>query len=92
MKVFLHILSKKKPSWQPADECLDFWRIPIVGEYLTVSSGSPMYLVKLVVHTPFEREVKAEVWAVEVDKTQGGYNHQIAKEWSEETGIKLTYG
>jgi len=90
MKLFLHILSKERPSWEPADESLDFGRIPAVGEYLATESSSPIYLVKLVVHTPFEREIKAEVWAVEIDMTQGRLNQKIAKEWSNETGIRLT--
>jgi len=91
VKVILHILTKEAANWVPADVNLDFARIPVEGEYLTVASGSPMYLVKLVVHTPFERESKAEVWAVEVDGTQGRYNWEVAEEWSKKTGIKLAF-
>jgi hypothetical protein len=65
MKVFLHTRSYGKLDWRNEDR--DFARIPTIGEYLTRHVTSPWYQVQIVVHTPFECEFDAEVYAVEVD-------------------------
>ncbi len=65
MKVFLHTRSEGKYDWN--NEYRDFAQIPNVGDYLALNSGSPWYLVQVIVYTPFPCDVEAEVYAVEVD-------------------------
>ncbi len=65
MRVFLHTRSEGKTDWK--NENRDFARIPNTGEHLSLSSDSPWYEVQLVVHTPFDTDIEAEVYAVEVD-------------------------
>lgn len=68
MKVFLHTRSHGRFDWR--NEARDFARIPIVGEYLTRYVTSPWYKVQIVVHTPFECEFDAEVYAIKVDHNE----------------------
>ena len=65
MKVFLHTRHHGEFDW--LNEFRDFARIPIAGEYLARDVSSPWYQVQLVVHTPFECDCDAEVYAIEVD-------------------------
>jgi hypothetical protein len=65
MKVFLHTRSQQQRDW--LNEPREFARIPDVGEYIAVSSDSPWFKVELVLHTPFECEFDAEVYAVAHD-------------------------
>ena len=65
MKVFLHTRSQGTSDWE--NEIRTFERIPITGEYLSLSTDSPWYRVQLVLHTPFPCDCEAEVYAVEVD-------------------------
>jgi len=71
MKVFLHTRDMGKFNW--VNEIREFARIPIEGEYLALNSNSGWYKVQLVVHTPFECDCNAEVYAVKVD-------HNLVKE------------
>lgn len=68
MIVFLHTRSKGNFNW--VNEIREFARIPIVGEYLAMDVSSPWHQVQLVVHTPFECDCEAEVYAVEVDHNE----------------------
>lgn len=65
MKVFLHTRNIGEFNW--INELREFARIPVEGEYLTLSSTSDWYKIQLVVHTPFECDCHAEVYAVKVD-------------------------
>jgi hypothetical protein len=66
MKVFLHT-RKPGEDWNNNEE-REFVQVPHLGEYLTLRSDSPWYLVKLVIHTPHGHgAVDAEVFAEEVD-------------------------
>lgn len=65
MKVFLHTRSPQQRDW--LNEARQFARIPAVGEYIAVSSDSPWFQVELVVHTSFECDFDAEVYAVAHD-------------------------
>jgi len=64
-KVFLHLHDPRQANW--TNQIYDFARIPNEGEYLTVSSDSTWYKVELIVHTPFSKDMDAEVYAVKVD-------------------------
>lgn len=68
MIVFLH--TREKGSFEWINEIREFARIPIVGEYLALDVSSPWYQVQLVVHTPFECDCEAEVYAIEVDHNE----------------------
>ena len=68
MIVFLHTRTRGLFDW--ANEIRDFARIPVVGEYLALDVSSPWYQVQLVVHTSFECDCDAEVYAVEVDHNE----------------------
>jgi hypothetical protein len=65
-RVFLH--TRNHGTDKMTNEEYDFARIPIIGELVALASVSPCwYKVQLVVHTPFERGLDAEVYAVAVD-------------------------
>jgi hypothetical protein len=64
-KVFLHMHDKGQVNW--VNNYNEFDRIPVEGEYFALSSVSEWYEVELIVHTPFEEELHAEVYAVKVD-------------------------
>jgi len=68
MKVLLHTRSQQQRDW--LNENREFARIPVVGEYVAISSDSPWFKVELVVHTPFPCEFDAEVYAVAEDHLQ----------------------
>lgn len=67
MWIFLHT---KKPGereeWNNEFNS-SFSRVPMVGEYLALSTDSPWYQVRLVVHTPFHCDCEAEVYAIEIN-------------------------
>jgi len=65
VRVFLHTHPPGSSQWRT--EHREFFRIPIVGEYLTLAVTSPWYRVAVVVHTPFSDQFEAELYAVEVD-------------------------
>ncbi len=65
MRVFLHTRTHGQSDW--TNENRDFARIPFIGEHLTLSSTSEWYQVQLVVHLPFDGDLDAEVYAVQVD-------------------------
>jgi hypothetical protein len=79
MKVFLH--TRNRASWNWQNELRNFARIPIVGEYLTLDSESPWYQVLVVVHTPFECDCDAEVYAVMM------YNSEIRQQLLREPSV-----
>ncbi|WP_338708442.1 hypothetical protein [Paenibacillus amylolyticus] len=64
-KVFVHTHTAQDSDWE--NDYYEFSRVPIEGEVFALSSDSPWYEVELVVHTPFEKGLAAEVYAVEVD-------------------------
>lgn len=65
IKVFLHTRISENDNWENVSE--EFVALPSVGEYLTLSSDSEWYEVKIVLHTPFSRDYDAEVYAMRVD-------------------------
>ncbi|GAS82404.1 hypothetical protein [Paenibacillus amylolyticus] len=67
-KVFVHTHTAHDSDWK--NDYHDFSRVPIEGEVFALSSDSPWYQVELVVHTPFEKDLAAEVYAVEVDHSK----------------------
>ncbi|MEG4185187.1 hypothetical protein QUA32_25895 [Microcoleus sp. Pol14D6] len=69
MKVFFHTRSPQERGWSN-NEKREFARIPIVWEYVTTAINSPWFCVQLVVHTPFDCEFDAEVYAVAVDHNE----------------------
>jgi len=64
-KVFVHTHTAGDHDWE--NDYHEFCRIPIEGEFFALESDGPWYQVELVVHTPFEDDLEAEVYAVEVD-------------------------
>lgn len=64
-KVFVHTREQGEMEW--VNDYYPFSRVPVEGEYFTLSSDGEWFLVELVVHTPFDKEVHAEVFAVQVD-------------------------
>ena len=75
MKVFLHTRDQGEFNWN--NEHREFARIPVEGEYLTLHVTSEWYKVQLVVHTPFECQCNAEVYAVKVD-----HNLEMKEIWN----------
>ncbi|KIV56439.1 hypothetical protein AM501_09805 [Aneurinibacillus migulanus] len=65
IKVFLHTYISENDSWENVTK--EFVALPSVGEYLTLSSVSEWYEVKIVLHTQFSRDYDAEVYAIKVD-------------------------
>lgn len=65
MKVFLHTRSAGKHDWTNNNH--EFARIPVIGEFVTLSTTGSWFQIELVVHTPFPCDCDAEVYAVEVD-------------------------
>lgn len=63
--VFLHLHDEGHANWN--NIYFDFERIPVVGEYVTIKSDGDWYKVEMVVHTPFSKDMCAEVYAVKVD-------------------------
>ena len=66
MKVLLHTRRQGQEEW--GKDSREFARIPQTGEYLALSSGSPWYQVRLVVHKPLPCNYSAEIYAVEIDR------------------------
>lgn len=66
MKVFFHTRRPQERGWSN-NEKRDLARIPIVGEYVATAIYSPWFCVQLVVHTHFDGEFDAEVYAVAAD-------------------------
>lgn len=66
MKVTLHTRSHGHYDWH--SDVREFGRVPMVGEHVALSAGSPWYAVQLVVHLPYPGSADAEVYAVEVDQ------------------------
>ncbi|WP_340394908.1 hypothetical protein [Paenibacillus sp. FSL E2-0177] len=64
-KVFVHTHEKGDSEWE--NEYYPFSRVPVEGEFLTLASDGEWYKVEMVVHTPFDREIHAEIYAVKVD-------------------------
>lgn len=65
-KVFVHTQSEKgKRDW--SNEGRDFLRLPVVGEYFTLSFDGEWHIVDLVVHCPFESEYDAEIYGTKVN-------------------------
>jgi len=66
IKVFLHTRDPKESEGN--NEFIEFERIPVVGEYVSLQSADTLwYKVVLVVHTPFPCDCDAEVYAVGLD-------------------------
>ncbi|WP_293304993.1 hypothetical protein [Microcoleus sp. PH2017_22_RUC_O_B] len=69
MKVFFHTRSPQERGWSN-NETPKFAQIPIVGEYVATAIDSPWFCVQLVIHTPFDCEFDAEVYAVAADRNE----------------------
>lgn len=67
-KVFLHLHNQGESDWE--NSYYQFDRIPVEGEYVTTEVNGEWHKVKMVVHTPFDKEVCAEVYAVKVDHNE----------------------
>ena len=68
MKVFTHVRTEACMDWENTYQ--EFGRVPVVGEYFALHGAGPWYQVQLVVHTPFENNLDAEVYAVVVDSLE----------------------
>ena len=65
-KVFVHTQSARgKCDWD--NEGRDFLRLPVVGEYIALSSTGEWHRVDLVLHCPFEAGYAAEIFATRVN-------------------------
>ena len=62
MRVFLHTRESKGSGWNN-NEMREFARVPAIGEYVALADDSEWFEVVLVVHTPFECDCDAEVFA-----------------------------
>ncbi|MEK3943526.1 hypothetical protein [Paenibacillus sp. FSL H3-0310] len=65
INVFVHVHDEGESEWE--NECHLFSRVPIEKEYFALSHDGNWYEVEMVVHTPFDQEVQAEIYAVKVD-------------------------
>lgn len=63
--IFLHFHNKGSKDW--INKKINFDRIPVEGEYLTIEHDGEWYKVEMVVHTPFSEEMSAEIYAVKVN-------------------------
>jgi len=69
MKVFFHTRSPQERGWSN-NEKRELARIPILGEYVATAIDSPWFCVQRVVHTHFDCEFDAEVYAVAADHNE----------------------
>lgn len=67
-KVFVHLRSDGESDF--SNQYHNFERLPIEGEYLTISEDSEWYLVEIIVHTPFSEQLCAEISAVQGDHSK----------------------
>lgn len=67
-KVFVHLHSDGESDF--SNQFHIFERLPIEGEYLTISDDSEWYQVEMVVHTPFSEQMCAEIFAVQVNHNE----------------------
>ncbi|MEC0124163.1 MULTISPECIES: hypothetical protein [Paenibacillus] len=65
-RVFVHTYRAHNNDWE--NDYYDFSRVPNKAELIALSSKSPWFQVELVVHIPFEEDLAAEIYAVEVDR------------------------
>lgn len=64
-KIFVHTHEKGDSEWE--NDYYSFSRVPIEGEYFTLASNGEWYQIEMVVHTPFAKEIHAEIYGVKVD-------------------------
>ncbi|MEG3837393.1 hypothetical protein QUB32_25605 [Microcoleus sp. AT8-A4] len=64
-----HTRSPQERGWSN-NEKRELARIPIVGEYVATAIYSPWFCVQLVVHTHFDGEFDAKVYAVAADHNE----------------------
>ncbi len=67
-KVFVHLIIEGEANW--INEYYHFDRIPSEGEYLATKANGDWYKVKLVLHSPFAKEMNADIYAVKVNQTE----------------------
>lgn len=70
MKIFLHQRNQDEEYNHKNNEVDGFARIPTVEEYIALDDSTDWYKVEIVIHTPFVSEVKAEVYAVKVNREE----------------------
>ncbi|OME07875.1 hypothetical protein BSK64_06365 [Paenibacillus odorifer] len=64
-KVFVHVHDAGDIEFE--NDYHSFSRIPVENEYFTLSHDGDWYRVELIIHTPFDEEIEAEIYGVKVD-------------------------
>lgn len=85
MNVFFHTRTAGQRNWDNREiGLLDFGRLPVVGEFISVGNQTPdWHQVELVVHVAFPADFVAEVYCVAV-------NHLDAMKAALDAGAKAT--
>lgn len=74
MKIFLHT---KGADVSLNNQYLDIDTIPHIGEYISLSTSGPWFVVRVVTYTPHEdSHVSAEVYATQADPLESLHGWQ----------------
>ncbi|HYT87894.1 MAG TPA: hypothetical protein VEL76_04175 [Gemmataceae bacterium] len=78
-KVALKTRAQGSTGWE-SHQIIDYNRIPSVGEYVSPTTMSGWFEVRIVVHCPFpDTDCDAEVYAVEANQRAVLARHDIAR-------------